>query len=78
MRYRSNCEHASDPLDMGIDLPGGQGNVVLARPGRVTVVDTGTVMAFPVFGRLRRFLTRLLLGVEVTGIGGIIQAPLSQ
>jgi dUTPase len=67
----------NDFTDLGIDLPSGRrtddSTVLMVRPGQFIVVDTGITFELPVFGRLRRWLTRLIFGVEATGIGGILK-----
>lgn len=71
MRYNSNFFHSKSDEDLGIDLYSEE--LAVIQPGEIATVGTGTTFEFPVFGTLRRLLTRLIFGVEVTGIGGIVK-----
>ena len=78
MKYTSAkyqlVQHKHD-ADLGIDIPTGLGykEGITMQPHENRILDTGITVQLPVFGRVRRFLTRLLLGVEVTGIGGLLK-----
>ena len=72
MRYNGPYQLGKkDELDLGIDLFSNE--TVTIKPGHVVVVDTGTTFEFPSYGKIRRFIMRLLFGSDVTGIGGILR-----
>lgn len=60
-----------DEYDLGIDLQ--SAHDVELEPGEVKVVGTGTHIEFPILSRFRRWLSGVILGFEITGIGGIIK-----
>jgi len=73
MRYnntRSIVLPAKDDADLGIDLVAAE--TVVITPLDFKVINTCTHIEFPLFGRIRRFITKLIFGYEVTGIGGLI------
>jgi len=61
----------SNPEDMGIDLPATIGWIM--PPMSTHKIYTGITMEFPVFSRFRRFIFRVLTGLDITGVGGIIK-----
>lgn len=56
---------------VGIDLPTKSGYEYLP-PKSIRVINTGVTIKFPMFGRVRRALYKIILGVDVIGIGGLI------
>lgn len=56
--------------DLGIDLLAAE--TTLIPSGGISVVDTGVSMEFPLFSKAKRTLTKVIFGVEITGIGGLI------
>lgn len=60
----------SHETDLGIDLPCPRMTII--PPFEWQVIDTGISMEFPIFGKLRRIVTRILFGAEIVGIGGLI------
>ena len=58
-------------LDVGIDLPASCEKDYIIQPFSYEVIDTGIAFEFPIFTRLRRWLIRLVLGVDVTGIAAL-------
>ena len=73
LEYTCNYLHPEkgDEADLGVDLPYGGEKIVL-QPGQSIVFDTGVAFKFPLFSRVRRLFTRLLLGSEITGIGALV------
>jgi len=59
------------PEDMGIDLP--VYGVHSIAPGEVKIIDTGITFDFPISNWVRRKLTKLIFGMEVTGVGGLVR-----
>ena len=57
--------------DIGIDLPCGDEPVTITA-GEHKVIDTRVIFEFPLFGSLRRAIYKILLGIDVVGIGGLI------
>lgn len=73
MKYSARGWDIADKLDiadMGIDMP--SAGIVRIEPRSHVVIDTGVVFNFPIFGKLRRLITRILLGVDIAGIGGLL------
>ena len=60
-----------DDEDLGFDLSAKE--TVFLSPGEVAKIETGTNVEFPLFGRVRRFITRLIFGMELTGIGAVVK-----
>jgi len=80
LRYDRDTEHQFDgpgygpvkdrDTDLGIDIPSAVG--IAIAPNEIAVVDSGLRFEFPIFGSIHRFLIKKLLGIEVTGIGGLL------
>lgn len=75
LKYKEKTSNVDQPYrgratDFGVDLPAAE--CVLIQPGEVVTVGTGIIFEFPLYGKIRRWITRLTLGVEVIGIGGMI------
>jgi dUTPase len=71
MKYIAPYRLGKDELDLGIDLYSVETRII--KRGSTVIVDTGTSFEFPIFGKLRRFISKLLFGIEITGIGGILR-----
>lgn len=56
---------------VGIDLPTRSGYEYIP-PGAVRTINTGVTFKFPMFGKVRRALYKIILGVDVIGVGGLI------
>lgn len=61
-----------DEHDIGFDIPNKHKWNNTIEPGEMVIVESGASFKFPKYGRIRRFMQRLLLGFEITGIGGLI------
>lgn len=70
MRYSGVFYMKKHSLDLGIDLYAAESVVI--QPGEIGVIDTGAILGFPIYTKARRFLTRLIFGIDITGIGGLI------
>ena len=69
---RSEGLGRDDPLDLGYDLPGIYDNLRL-EPNSMVKINTGLKVEFPRYNILRRLIIRAILGINVTGIGGLIR-----
>lgn len=74
MRYTSSCNVALPGkkriTDFGVDLPSNED--ICLRPQEYTVMNTGVSFEFPIFSKIRRKLSRLVLGMECVGFGGVL------
>lgn len=59
-----------DDTDLGIDLVAAE--TIVISPLSVAIVDTCTHIEFPLFGRFRQFISRLIFGYSATGIGALV------
>lgn len=73
LRYSSNGQSPTRNKfgDLGIDLPSAGFHAI--KPGDIKIIDTGIKFEFPLFGMVKRMLFRLLFGINVEGIGGLIR-----
>lgn len=75
MRIDYSTEHGevehSDPLDIGYDIPVPR-YITVVKPGEPKKVKTGLRMNLPRFSRLRRFIFKLVFGIDITGIGMLV------
>jgi len=73
MRYTTATYalHAKRDEDIGIDLPSLYDNLI--PPRSWLVIETGVRFEFPIWCKLRRWLYKIVLGVEVVGVAGIIK-----
>ena len=78
LKYRKSTHFGYNPqrkrdTDLGIDLPARQNtNAWLIEPGEIKVVDTGLQFKFPVFSWIQRKLVKLIFGIDITGVGGLV------
>ena len=61
-----------DQLDLGYDLPGIYEDLKV-EPNSMVKINTGLRVEFPLYGWFRRLTTRIMLGVNVTGVGAMIR-----
>jgi dUTP pyrophosphatase len=73
MKYNNTRSIAlpdKDDKDLGIDLVASE--TVSIPPLEYKIVETHTHIEFPLFGRVRQFITRVIFGNPVTGIGALV------
>jgi len=75
IKYEMEGGYINEPqrkreTDIGIDLPSSNNATIM--PGETVIVGTGVYFEFPTLGKIRRFITKLLLGMEIVGVGTLL------